>query len=163
MLEINQHFPNSSVLTTNGLFNLHKFFEDKWGILISNPSITPELGRLAELQPEFERRETKIICLSINSLENHNSSKEDIEKNSKCKVNYPLIADLDGSVSEELGILDLNQKKEKNKLQSIQAVYIISPDKKIKAAIDHPLSNERNFDEILRELDSLQLYQNMMF
>lgn len=108
MLRIGQQFPNPSVLTTAGLFELHKFFADNWAILLSHPAdftpvCTTELGRLAKLQPEFDKRETKIICLSVDSLEDHNVWKQDIEHYSNCTVNYPLIADSDGSGKRFLG------------------------------------------------------------
>ena len=140
MLRIGQQFPNPSVLTTAGLFQLHKFFGESWAILFSHPKnftpvCTTELSRLARLQTEFDKRETKIICLSIDSLEDHNAWKQDIEKYSNCQVNYPLIADVDGCVSEELGMLDHGHKKEKDALQAVRAVYIIAPDKKIKTGI----------------------------
>lgn len=102
MLRIGQQFPNPSVLTTAGLFEIHKYFGENWGILLSHPAdftpvCTTELGRLSKLQSEFEKRETKIICLSIDSLSDHNLWKADIEQYSDCQVNYPLIADTDGS------------------------------------------------------------------
>lgn len=137
MLQIGQQFPNPSVLTTAGLFQLHKYFDNSWGVLFSHPKnftpvCTTELSRLAQLQPEFEKRETKIICLSVDSLEDHNLWKADIEQYSNCKVNYPLIADKDGGVSEELGMLDRGHQKEKDSLQAVRAVYIVAPDKRIK-------------------------------
>lgn len=185
MLRINQQFPNPSVLTTVGLFQLHKFFGTNWAILFRfvfffnflnvnilnflflipflfkfshpanfTPVCTTELSKLAKMQPEFEKRETKIICLSVDSLEDHNKWKDDIEKYADCKVNFPLIADLQGEVSEELGMLDGGQKDK----QSVRAVYIISPDKKVKAVIAYPMSSGRNMNEILRVLDSLQAH-----
>lgn len=138
MLKIGQKFPNPSVLTTAGLFQLHKYFDfpNFWGILFSHPKnftpvCTTELSRLAKLQTEFDKRETKIICLSLDSIDSHNLWKTDIEEYSGCKVNYPLIADVDGGVSEELGMLD-QSRKEKDAVQAVRAVYIIGRDAKIK-------------------------------
>jgi len=162
MFRIGQKCPNPSVLTTIGLFELHKYFGQNWSIILSHPAdftpvCTTELSSLARLQSEFEKRETKVICLSVDSLEDHNLWKQDIEHYAECKVNYPLIADADGSVSEELGMLDPSQR-DKGALQAVRAVYFISPDKKIRAVIAYPMSTGRNFDEIIRVLDSLQLH-----
>lgn len=159
MLGINSQFPNPSVLTTIGMFQLHKFFGGSWAILFSHPKnftpvCTTELAELTKMQSEFEKRETKIICLSVDSLEDHNKWIEDIEKYSNCKVNFPMIADLNGEISEELGMLDRGQKDK----QSVRAVYIVSPDYKVKTVIAYPMSSGRNMNEILRILDSLQTH-----
>ena len=150
--------PNFDVETTEGKINFYDYLGDSWGILFSHPSdytpvCTTELGTVANYKPEFDKRNTKVIALSIDDLESHKGWVKDIEETQEVKLNYPIIADEDKNVSNLYGMIHPN---EDNKA-TVRSVFIISPDKKVKLTLTYPPSTGRNFEEILRVIDSLQL------
>jgi len=150
--------PNFDAETTEGKINFYDYLGDSWGILFSHPSdytpvCTTELGTVANYKPEFDKRNTKVIALSIDDLESHKGWVKDIEETQEVKLNYPIIADEDKNVSNLYGMIHPN---EDNKA-TVRSVFIISPDKKVKLTLTYPPSTGRNFEEILRVIDSLQL------
>tara|TARA_B100000678_G_scaffold129605_2_gene108374 strand:- start:2936 stop:3577 length:642 start_codon:yes stop_codon:yes gene_type:complete len=150
--------PNFDAETTEGKINFYDYLGDSWGILFSHPSdytpvCTTELGTVANYKPEFDKRNTKVIALSIDDLESHKGWVKDIEETQEVKLNYPIIADEDKNVSN---LYDMIHPNEDNKA-TVRSVFIISPDKKVKLTLTYPPSTGRNFEEILRVIDSLQL------
>jgi alkyl hydroperoxide reductase subunit AhpC len=150
--------PNFTAKTTAGEINLYDYLGDGWGVLFSHPAdftpvCTTELGRVAQLRSEFEKRNCKVLALSVDPLSDHTEWVKDINETQHTEVNYPIIADEDGSISETYGMLHPGG----NEKGSVRSVFIISPDKKVKLTITYPPSTGRNFAEILRVLDSLQL------
>ena len=150
--------PNFKAKTTEGEINFYDYLGDDWGILFSHPAnftpvCTTELGEVARLQNEFTKRNTKVIALSVDPLESHFIWVKDIEETQQVKLNYPIIADESREVSE---LYDMIQPGITEKT-TVRSVFIIAPDKKIKLTLTYPPSTGRNFDEILRVLDSLQL------
>jgi alkyl hydroperoxide reductase subunit AhpC len=150
--------PDFTALTTEGQINFHQWLGDKWGILFSHPAdftpvCTTELGRVSKLKPEFEKRNTKVIALSVDPIQSHEAWVHDINETQTTTVNFPIIADPDFKVSK---LYDAIHPEVSDKF-TVRSVYIIGPDKKVKLIITYPASTGRNFDEILRVLDSLQL------
>lgn len=150
--------PNFDAETTEGKINFYEYLGESWGVLFSHPSdytpvCTTELGTVANYKPEFDKRNTKVIALSIDDLESHKGWVKDIEETQEVKLNYPIIADEDKNVSSLYGMIHPN---EDNKA-TVRSVFIISPDKKVKLTLTYPPSTGRNFEEILRVIDSLQL------
>ncbi|ADF51197.1 MAG: peroxiredoxin [Zunongwangia sp.] len=150
--------PNFDAETTEGKINFYDYLGDSWGILFSHPSdytpvCTTELGTVANYKPEFDKRNTKVIALSIDDMESHKGWVKDIEETQEVKLNYPIIADEDKNVSN---LYDMIHPNEDNKA-TVRSVFIISPDKKVKLTLTYPPSTGRNFEEILRVIDSLQL------
>jgi peroxiredoxin len=150
--------PNFDAETTEGKINFYDYLGDSWGILFSHPSdytpvCTTELGTVANYKPEFDKRNTKVIALSIDDMESHKGRVKDIEETQEVKLNYPIIADEDKNVSN---LYDMIHPNEDNKA-TVRSVFIISPDKKVKLTLTYPPSTGRNFEEILRVIDSLQL------
>jgi alkyl hydroperoxide reductase subunit AhpC len=150
--------PDFTAQTTQGQIEFHKWLGDKWGILFSHPAdftpvCTTELGRLAKLKPEFEKRNAKVIAISIDPLQSHEAWVSDINETQSTTVTYPIIADPDFKVAK---LYDLVHPNVSDK-STVRSVFIIGPDKKVKLTITYPASTGRNFDEILRVLDSLQL------
>ena len=150
--------PNFDAETTEGKINFYDYLGDSWGILFTHPSdytpvCTTELGTVANYKPEFDKRNTKVIALSIDDMESHKGWVKDIEETQEVKLNYPIIADEDKNVSNLYGMIHPN---EDNKA-TVRSVFIISPDKKVKLTLTYPPSTGRNFEEILRVIDSLQL------
>ena len=150
--------PNFDAETTEGKINFYDYLGESWGVLFSHPSdytpvCTTELGTVANYKPEFDKRNTKVIALSIDDLESHKGWVKDIEETQEVKLNYPIIADKDKNVSSLYGMIHPN---EDNKA-TVRSVFIISPDKKVKLTLTYPPSTGRNFEEILRVIDSLQL------
>lgn len=161
-LKLGDVFPNLSVDTTAGKLQLHDFFGSNWGILFSHPKdytpvCTTELGRAAKLQPEFEKRGVKMIALSCDSVEDHRGWTKDIESYNTVKVTYPIIADPDRAIAKQLGMLDPDEKDTSGMPLTCRAVFIVGPDHKLKLSILYPATTGRNFDELLRVIDSLQL------
>ena len=157
-LRLGDTAPNFDAETTKGKLNFYDYLGDSWGVLFSHPSdytpvCTTELGTVANYQPEFDKRNTKVIALSVDDLESHKGWVKDIEETQNVKLNYPIIADEDKNVSSLYGMIHPN---EDNKA-TVRSVFIISPDKKVKLTITYPPSTGRNFEEILRVIDSLQL------
>jgi alkyl hydroperoxide reductase subunit AhpC len=166
-LRINSDAPNFTAQTTQGPINFHDWIGDSWAILFSHPKdftpvCTTELGYMAGLKPEFDKRNTKIIGLSVDPVENHAKWAADIEETQGHAVNYPMIGDTDLNVAtlydmlpEGAGTSSEGRTAADN--ATVRAVFIIGPDKKIKAMLIYPMTSGRNFDEVLRLLDSVQL------
>ena len=150
--------PDFEADTTDGKIRFHEWLGDDWGVLFSHPKdftpvCTTELGYTAKLKPEFDKRGVKIIGLSVDPLDAHGGWSKDIEDVTGHAPNFPMIADPDKKVSELYDMLDQNAADS----QTVRSVFVIGPDKKIKLQITYPASTGRNFDEILRVIDSLQL------
>lgn len=166
-LRINSEAPNFVAQTTQGPINFHDWIGDSWAILFSHPKdftpvCTTELGFMAGLKPEFDRRNTKVIGLSVDPVENHGKWAADIEETQGHAVNFPMIGDTDLNVAtlydmlpEGAGTTSEGRTAADN--ATVRAVFIIGPDKKIKAILIYPMVAGRNFDEVLRLLDALQL------
>jgi alkyl hydroperoxide reductase subunit AhpC len=166
-LRINSEAPNFTAQTTEGVIDFHQWIGDSWAILFSHPKdftpvCTTELGYMAGLKPEFDKRNTKIIGLSVDPVDNHARWAADIEETQGHKVTYPMIGDTDLKVAtlydmlpEDAGTTSEGRTAADN--ATVRAVFIIGPDKKIKAQLIYPMTSGRNFDEVLRLLDSLQL------
>ena len=157
-LKIGDNAPDFTVPTTEGEINFHEWLGDSWGILYSHPAdytpvCTTELGRTAQLKEDFEKRNTKVAAISVDDLESHNGWINDINQTQQCTVNFPLIADPDKKVAILYDMIHENASA----TATVRSVFFIGPDKKIKALITYPASTGRNFNEILRVIDSLQL------
>ena len=165
MLRINDGAPDFAAETTRGSIRLHEWIGDGWAILFSHPKdftpvCTTELGYMASLQPEFEKRNCKIVGLSVDSVANHLQWMRDIESTQGYAVDYPMIGDADLSIAKLYGMLPAEAQpgvRTAADNATVRSVIVIGPDKKIKAMISYPMSTGRNFDEVLRLLDSLQL------
>ena len=166
-LRINDEAPNFTAETTQGTITFHDWIGDSWAILFSHPKdftpvCTTELGYMAGLKPEFDKRNCKIIGLSVDPVSNHQRWSEDIRDTQGKAPDYPLIGDTDLKVSKLYGMLPANLEgscdgRTAVDNQTVRTVFIIGPDKAVKAAISYPMSTGRNFDEVLRVIDSLQL------
>jgi len=153
--------PDFTAQTTEGTINFHEWLGDSWGVLYSHPAdftpvCTTELGRTAALKGEFEKRNTKVIALSVDDLQSHMNWLADIEETQGTAVNFPIIADEDRKVAE---LYDMIHPNADDKF-TVRTVFVIGPDKKIKLSLTYPPSTGRNFFEILRVIDSLQLTAN---
>ncbi|WP_454759650.1 peroxiredoxin [Caulobacter segnis] len=166
-LRINSEAPNFTAQTTQGPINFHDWLGDSWAILFSHPKdftpvCTTELGYMAGLKPEFDKRNTKVIGLSVDPVENHAKWAADIEETQGHAVNYPMIGDTDLNVAKLYDMLpegagDTSDGRTAADNATVRAVFIIGPDKKIKAMLIYPMTSGRDFDEVLRLLDSVQL------
>ncbi|HSR62244.1 MAG TPA: peroxiredoxin [Gammaproteobacteria bacterium] len=166
-LRIGEEAPDFTAETTEGTINFHEWIGDSWAILFSHPKdftpvCTTELGYMARLKPEFDKRNTKIIGLSIDSVDDHKEWCKDIEETQGHAVNYPMIGDTDMKVAKLYDMIHPNASGDAKKRTAadnatIRSVYIIGPDKKIKLILTYPMTTGRNFDEVLRVLDSMQL------
>ncbi|MGB8520905.1 MAG: peroxiredoxin [Candidatus Tumulicola sp.] len=166
-LRINDTAPNFTAETTEGTIDFHEWIGDGWAILFSHPKnftpvCTTELGYLAGLKDEFTNRNTKILGLSVDRVVDHAKWADDIEETQGHKLNYPLIADSDLKVAKLYGMLpadagDTSDGRTSADNLTVRTVFVIGPDKKIKLMLIYPVSTGRNFDEVLRVLDSLQL------
>ena len=150
--------PDFTAETTEGKINLYDYLGDGWGVLFSHPKdftpvCTTELGEVAKLKPEFEKRNVKVLGLSVDKLDNHKGWAADIEETQGAKLNFPVIADEDHKVSDLYDMIHPNASD----TATVRSVFVIGPDKKVKLSITYPQSTGRNFDEILRVIDSLQL------
>ena len=153
--------PDFTAETTEGTIELHKYLGDGWGILFSHPKdytpvCTTELGRVANLKSEFEKRNVKVLALSVDPVDSHKGWVNDINETQSCSVNYPIIADPDKKIA---GMYHMIHPNALNNL-TVRSVFVIAPDKTVKLTITYPASTGRNFDEILRVIDSLQLTAN---
>lgn len=153
--------PDFTAETTEGTIEFHKWLGDGWGILFSHPKdytpvCTTELGRVANLKPEFEKRKVKVIAISVDDLESHKGWISDINETQNCTMNFPIIADPDRKVATMYDMIHPNALDN----LTIRSVFIIGPDKKVKLQLTYPASTGRNFEEILRVIDSLQLTAN---
>jgi alkyl hydroperoxide reductase subunit AhpC len=166
-LRINSEAPNFTAKTTQGEITFHDWIGDSWAILFSHPKdftpvCTTELGYMAGLKPEFDKRGTKVIGLSVDPVENHARWAADIEETQGHAVNYPMIGDTDLNVATLYDMLpegagDTSEGRTAADNATVRAVFIIGPDKKIKAMLIYPMTSGRDFDEVLRLLDSCQL------
>lgn len=153
--------PDFTADTTEGTIEFHKYIGDGWGILFSHPKdytpvCTTELGRVANLKSEFDKRNVKVLALSVDPIESHKGWVNDINETQNCSVNYPIIADPDKKIAEMYDMIHPNALDN----LTVRSVFIIGPDKKVKLTLTYPASTGRNFDEILRVIDSLQLTAN---
>ena len=165
-LRINDTAPNFTAKTTQGTISFHDWIGDKWAILFSHPKdftpvCTTELGYMAKIEPEFTKRNAKLIGLSIDPVENHSKWAEDIKETQGSEVKYPMIGDTDLNVAKLYNMLPAEEKASDGRTAAtnatVRSVFIIGPDKKIKLMLTYPMTTGRNFDEILRVLDSMQL------
>jgi thioredoxin-dependent peroxiredoxin len=166
-IRIGDTAPDFTAETTQGTINFHEWLGDSWGVLFSHPKdftpvCTTELGYMAKIQPEFEQRNVKIIGLSVDPTDRHTAWVDDIEDTQGHKPNYPIIADADFNVAKLYDMLpaetsgDPLQRTPADN-QTVRNVYVVGPDKKIKLVLIYPMTTGRNFDEVLRVIDSLQL------
>lgn len=161
-LRLGDDAPNFDADSSLGKINFHEFIGDGWCVLFSHPRdftpvCTTELGRVAQLKKRFTEKNTKVIALSVDRVDNHGGWIKDINEIVGCTVDFPIIADPDRTISCLYGMLDQNHLEESGMPFTVRSVFIISPDKKIRTIISYPASTGRNFDEILRVIDSLQL------
>jgi alkyl hydroperoxide reductase subunit AhpC len=165
-LRIGDEAPDFTAETTQGTIRFHEWIGDGWAILFSHPKdftpvCTTELGYMAKLKPEFDKRNTKIIGLSADPVGDHQRWMHDIEETQNCKINYPLIGDHDLKIAKLYDMIHPNASADPKRTpadnQTIRSVFIVGPDKKIKLILTYPMSTGRNFDEIVRLLDSCQL------
>lgn len=169
-LQLNQTAPDFTAETTEGSISFHDWIGDGWAVLFSHPKdftpvCTTELGYMAKLKPEFEKRNVKVVGLSVDPIEDHERWAADIEETQGYAPNFPLIGDADLKVAKLYGMLPATAGDTANGRTAIdnatvRTVYVIGPDKKIKLMVVYPMSTGRNFDEILRVIDSLQLTAN---
>ncbi|MFT5435307.1 MAG: alkyl hydroperoxide reductase subunit AhpC [Myxococcota bacterium] len=153
--------PNFDAETTEGPLNLYDYLGEGWGILFSHPKdftpvCTTELGAVARLKPEFDKRNTKVVGLSVDGLSDHAGWAVDIERTQGVALNFPLIADSERKVADAYEMIHPNA----DNTLTVRSVFVIGPDKKVKLTLTYPASTGRNFDEILRIIDSLQLTAN---
>jgi len=166
-LQIGSTAPDFEAETTEGRIHFYDWIGDSWAVLFSHPrNFTPvcttELGAMASIEPEFERRGVKIIGLSVDPIENHAQWAKDIEETQGTAPNYPIIADSDFAVAKLYGMLPADTSGDPTSRtpadnQTVRNVFVIGPDKKIKLILIYPMTTGRNFDEVLRVIDSLQL------
>ena len=166
-LRINDEAPNFTAATTQGTINFHEWIGNGWAILFSHPKdftpvCTTELGYMAKLEPEFKKRNCKVIGLSIDPVDNHTRWAKDIQETQGYAVNYPMIGDSDLAVAKLYNMLPADEAgtsegRTAATNATVRSVFIIGPDKKIKLMLTYPMTTGRNFDEILRVLDSMQL------
>ena len=157
-LQLGDTAPDFTVETTQGTINLYEYMGDSWLVLFSHPAdftpvCTTELGEVARLKPEFEKRNVKVLGLSVDPVKSHHEWEKDITETQGQTVNFPMIADHDRKVSTLYGMIHPNADAK----VTVRSVFVIGPDKKIKLTITYPPSTGRNFEEILRVVDSLQL------
>ncbi len=166
-LRINDQAPNFQAETTQGKINFHEWIGEGWAVLFSHPKdftpvCTTELGYMAKIQPEFEKRNTKIIGLSIDSSGDHDKWLQDVVDVGGAAVNYPVIADTDLNVAKLYNMFPADETgaaegRTAMTNATVRSVFVIGPDKNIKLMITYPMTTGRNFDEILRVIDSMQL------
>jgi alkyl hydroperoxide reductase subunit AhpC len=166
-LTIGDTAPDFQAETTEGPISFHDWVGDSWAVLFSHPKdftpvCTTELGYMASIQPEFEKRNVKVIGLSVDPVDHHDAWATDIEETQGSRPNYPIIGDGDYSVSKAYGMLPADVEGDPGNRtpmdnQTVRNVFVIGPDKKIKLVLVYPMTTGRNFDEVLRVIDSLQL------
>jgi thioredoxin-dependent peroxiredoxin len=166
-LRINDTAPDFTAKTTQGTVNFHQWIADHWVILFSHPKdftpvCTTELGYMARIEPEFTKRNAKLIGLSVDPVENHSKWADDIEETQGAAVNYPMIGDTDLAVAKLYNMLPAEEAgtsegRTAATNATVRSVFIIGPDKKIKLMMTYPMTTGRNFDEIIRVLDSMQM------
>jgi alkyl hydroperoxide reductase subunit AhpC len=166
-LRINDVAPNFTAQTTQGSINFHDWIGDGWAILFSHPKdftpvCTTELGYMAKLEPEFKKRNVKVIGLSVDPVEKHKEWQKDIQETQGYAVNYPMIGDGDLAIAKLYDMLPAEEPgtsegRTAATNQTVRSVFVVGPDKKIKLSLTYPMTTGRNFDEILRVVDSMQL------
>jgi alkyl hydroperoxide reductase subunit AhpC len=166
-LAINSDAPDFEAQTTEGPIKFHQWLGNSWGVIFSHPKdftpvCTTELGYMARIKPEFDRRNVKVIGLSIDPVDKHAGWAKDIAETQGTAVNFPMIGDTDLKVAKTYGMLpaeagDTSEGRTAADNATVRNVYVIGPDKKIKLVISYPMSTGRNFDEVLRVIDSIQL------
>jgi alkyl hydroperoxide reductase subunit AhpC len=166
-LQIGETAPDFEAETTEGPIKFHDWVGDSWAVLFSHPRdftpvCTTELGYLAKIKPEFDRRNVKVVGLSVDPVENHEKWAADIEETQGHAPNYPMIGDSDFNVSKLYGMLPADTSGDPTQRtpadnQTVRNVFVVGPDKKIKLLLAYPMTTGRNFDEVLRVIDSLQL------
>ena len=166
-IRLGDEAPNFTAETTEGTINFHEYLGDGWGILFSHPKdftpvCTTELGYMASLKPEFEKRNVKILGLSVDPVDNHKRWSQDISDATGHSPNYPMIGDTDLTISKLYGMLPAgvegtSEGRTAADNMTVRNVFVIGPDKKVKLIIVYPMATGRNFDEVLRVIDSLQL------
>ncbi|MEE2657097.1 MAG: peroxiredoxin [Candidatus Latescibacterota bacterium] len=157
-IRLGDEAPDFTTETTEGSINFHEWLDDSWGVLFSHPAdytpvCTTELGTVGKLKDEFSKRGVKVIGLSVDPVDSHTGWIQDIEETQNTNVNFPIIADPDRKVAD---LYDMIHPNALDNL-TVRSVFVISPDKKVKLTLTYPASTGRNFDEILRVIDSLQL------
>jgi len=167
VLRINDEAPNFTAETTQGTINFHEWIGDGWAVLFSHPKdftpvCTTELGYMAKLEPEFKKRNTKIFGLSVDPVDSHGKWAGDIEETQGSKVNYPMIGDPQLKVAKLYNMLpadagETSEGRTPATNATVRTVFVVGPDKKIKLMLVYPMTTGRNFDEILRVIDSMQL------
>src|SRR3954447_20817123 len=166
-LAIGDTAPDFSAETTEGKIKFHDWIGDDWAILFSHPKdftpiCTTELGRMAKPKPEFDKRGVKVVGLSVGPVDNHQKWADDIEETQGARPNYPMIGDTDLAVSKAYGMLPADTEgscegRTPADNQTVRNVFVVGPDKKVKLVLVYPMTTGRNFDEVLRVIDSLQL------
>ena len=166
-IKLGETAPDFEAETTEGKIRFHDWIGDSWAVLFSHPKdftpvCTTELGYMARIKPEFDRRNVKVIGLSVDPMENHEGWAKDIEETQGHAPNYPIIADADFKVSKAYGMLPATSRATRGTArpadnQTVRNVFVIGPDKKVKLILVYPMTTGRNFDEVLRVIDSLQL------
>ena len=157
-LQLGDPVPDFTATTTQGTINFHEWMGDGWAVLFSHPKdftpvCTTELGEVSRLKPEFEKRNVKVAGLSVDPIDSHSKWAEDIRETQGHALNFPLIADHDRRVSDLYGMIHPNA----NDTLTVRSVFVVGPDRKLKLTLTYPASTGRNFEEILRVIDSLQL------
>ncbi len=166
-LQLGDEAPDFTADTTEGKLNLYEYLGDSWGVLFSHPKdftpiCTTELGYVAKIKPEFDKRNVKVIGLSVDATGDHEAWARDIEETQGTAPNFPIIADADFNVSKLYGMLPASTSGDAKTRtpadnQTVRNVFVIGPDKRIKLILVYPMTTGRNFDEVLRVIDSLQL------
>ncbi|HET7059228.1 MAG TPA: peroxiredoxin [Nitrospiraceae bacterium] len=157
-LRLGDEAPNFTAETTEGTVNFHEWLGNGWGILFSHPKdftpvCTTELGTMARIMPEFKKRNVKVLAISVDPIDSHKGWIKDINETQNCTVAYPIIADPEKKIAQLYDMIHPNALDN----MTVRSVFIIGPDKKIKLMLTYPASTGRNFDELLRVVDSLQL------
>lgn len=161
MLRLGDIAPNFTAQTSEGELDFYEYLGNSWGVLFSHPAdytpvCTTELGRTASLKSEFEKRNVKVMALSVDTVESHQGWIKDINETQGVEVNFPIIADKDKTIAEAYGMMHPNASA----TLTVRSLFVIAPDKTVKLMITYPASTGRNFTEILRVIDSLQLTAN---
>ncbi len=169
-VQINQTAPDFEADTTEGRIRFHEWIGDSWAVLFSHPKdftpvCTTELGYMAQIKPEFDRRGVKVIGLSVDPMDRHADWVKDIGETQGTEPNFPIISDVDFAVSKAYGMLPASVEGDPLERtpadnQTVRNVFVIGPDKKVKLVLVYPMTTGRNFDEVLRVIDSLQLTAN---
>ncbi|MDI3318229.1 peroxiredoxin [Pinibacter soli] len=160
-LRLGDAAPNFKAVTTEGEIDFYEYLGNSWGILFSHPAdytpvCTTELGKTALLKSEFDKRNVKVLAVSVDPIEKHHGWKKDINETQNCSVEFPIIADEDKTVANLYGMIHPNASE----TFTVRSLFVIGPDKKVKLTLTYPASTGRNFVEVLRVIDSLQLTAN---